>query len=100
MESVAAFITFYHVQGQRLADELFQARTKVKTFLEDIEKIDKELEELEKLWGGSSHAYDEKYVYFHYIVFIFCQRVAMKCDLGNNVVQVRGKLQKEHTNCD
>ena len=61
LDSAAAFITFYDTQSQVLCEKLVEARTTIKTSQDEITKINKELDDLEKLWGESSTAYFEKY---------------------------------------
>ena len=68
MDSVAAFISFYHTQGQLLCEKLIEARSTIISSNAELEKINKELEDLEKLWGESSTAYYEKYLH----LFTFC----------------------------
>ena len=69
MDSVASFITFYHTQGQILCDKMVQTRTSMTSSQKEIVQINKDLDDLEKLWGESSTAYCKKYVQqlvFHY----------------------------------
>ena len=62
LENVAAFIGFYHTQGQKLSDELFEDTNELNGLELKLKQIDERLAELESLWGSSSHAYYEKYV--------------------------------------
>ncbi|XP_065057197.1 protein F37C4.5-like isoform X2 [Rhopilema esculentum] len=62
LENVAAFIGFYHTQGKKLSDELFDDTNELNGLELKLKQIDERLEELESLWGSSSHAYYDKRV--------------------------------------
>ena len=72
MDSVAAFISFYHTQSQLLCEKVIDARSTIKSSQAELEKINKELEDLEKLWGESSTAYYEKYLHLFAFLMSFC----------------------------
>jgi len=83
MDSVAAFISFYHTQGQLLCEKLIEARSTIISSNAELEKINKELEDLEKLWGESSTAYYEKEV----IILLEAERDTELCLLLSYVVK-------------